>query len=89
MIHLTKQELAVVRSLSEGKSNKETAILLGISIKTVEKHRQSVYCKCGQDNLINTVRQLILDDNIVIEEWLSTTPKSIPRLTSYERSKVL
>jgi DNA-binding NarL/FixJ family response regulator len=37
---LSSRELEVLQLIAEGKANKETAAELGISIKTVEKHRQ-------------------------------------------------
>ncbi len=36
---LTSREMEVLQLIAEGKANKETAAELGISIKTVEKHR--------------------------------------------------
>ena len=36
---LTSREMQVLQLIAEGKANKETASELGISIKTVEKHR--------------------------------------------------
>jgi len=36
---LTSREMEVLQLIAEGKANKETAAALGISIKTVEKHR--------------------------------------------------
>ena len=44
-IHLTARELEVLQFIAEGKANKETAAKLGISIKTVEKHRQALMKK--------------------------------------------
>lgn len=43
--HLTRRELQVLGLIAEGGRNKEIAGKLGISIKTVEKHRQSVMNK--------------------------------------------
>ena len=37
---LTSREMEVLQLIAEGKANKETAAELGISIKTVEKHRE-------------------------------------------------
>ena len=37
---LTSREMEVLQLIAEGKANKETASELGISLKTVEKHRQ-------------------------------------------------
>jgi DNA-binding NarL/FixJ family response regulator len=44
-IRLTSREAEVLQLIAEGKANKETAALLGISIKTVEKHRGSLMSK--------------------------------------------
>jgi DNA-binding NarL/FixJ family response regulator len=43
--HLSPREAEVLQLIAEGKANKETADLLNISIKTVEKHRQSLMDK--------------------------------------------
>jgi DNA-binding NarL/FixJ family response regulator len=40
--HLTARGMEVLQLIAEGKANKEIAALLSISIKTVEKHRQTV-----------------------------------------------
>jgi DNA-binding NarL/FixJ family response regulator len=37
---LTEREIEVLQLIAEGNANKQTADHLGISIKTVEKHRQ-------------------------------------------------
>jgi DNA-binding NarL/FixJ family response regulator len=37
---LTSREMEVLQLIAEGKANKETAVELGIGIKTVEKHRE-------------------------------------------------
>lgn len=42
---LTKREVEVLQLVAEGKANKQTAAELGISIKTVEKHRQQLMRK--------------------------------------------
>jgi DNA-binding NarL/FixJ family response regulator len=42
---LTSREVEVLQLIAEGKANKETAAELGISIKTVEKHRERVMRK--------------------------------------------
>ena len=39
IVQLTSREMEVLQLTAEGKANKETAAELGISIKTVEKHR--------------------------------------------------
>jgi DNA-binding NarL/FixJ family response regulator len=42
---LTARELEVLQLVAGGRSNKEAALELGISIKTIEKHRQQVMNK--------------------------------------------
>jgi DNA-binding NarL/FixJ family response regulator len=42
---LSSREMEVLQLIAEGKANKETAAELGISIKTVEKHRQHLMQK--------------------------------------------
>jgi len=42
---LTSREIEVLQLIAEGKANKETADELGISIKTVEKHRAHLMAK--------------------------------------------
>lgn len=42
---LSVREMEVLQLIAEGKANKQTAQELGISIKTVEKHRQNLMAK--------------------------------------------
>jgi len=42
---LSSRESEVLQLIAEGKANKQVAATLGISIKTVEKHRQQVMDK--------------------------------------------
>jgi len=46
-VHMTSREVEVLQLIAEGKANKQTADELHISIKTVEKHRQSLMEKPG------------------------------------------
>jgi DNA-binding NarL/FixJ family response regulator len=39
-VQLTSREMEVLQLVAEGKANKETALELGIGMKTVEKHRE-------------------------------------------------
>jgi DNA-binding NarL/FixJ family response regulator len=52
---LTQREREVVQLLANGKSNKESAAALGISVKTVETHRSAIMRKLQ----INSVAQLV------------------------------
>jgi len=44
-VHLTSREVEILQLIAEGKANKQAADELGISIKTVEKHRQNLMSK--------------------------------------------
>jgi DNA-binding NarL/FixJ family response regulator len=44
-VQLTSREMEVLQLIAEGKANKETAAELGISMKTVEKHRENLMSK--------------------------------------------
>lgn len=45
--HLTRREVEILRLIATAESNKGIASILGISAKTVEKHRQSLHRKIG------------------------------------------
>jgi DNA-binding NarL/FixJ family response regulator len=53
---LTRREVEVVRLLAEGKSNKQAAVELGVSIRTVESHRTHIMHKMGFRNFSELVR---------------------------------
>lgn len=53
---LTSRELEVLQLIAEGKANKETADQLGISVKTVEKHRGHLMEKLGIHNTAGLTR---------------------------------
>jgi len=56
---LSAREREIVQLLAEGKSNKEVAAILGISIRTAETHRASALQKLGIDSLAGLVRYAI------------------------------
>ncbi|MCT4558475.1 MAG: response regulator transcription factor [Pelagimonas sp.] len=45
--HLTNREQTVLLQLAQGKSNKEVALALNISVRTVETHRKNIKRKLG------------------------------------------
>jgi DNA-binding NarL/FixJ family response regulator len=53
------REREIVRLLAEGKSNKEVAAALGISVKTAETHRSNIMRKGGFGSLAELVRYAI------------------------------
>ncbi len=56
---LSAREREIVQLLAEGKSNKEVATTLGISIRTAEAHRASALRKLGIDSVAGLVRYAI------------------------------
>ncbi len=64
---LTPREYEVMLMVTDGKSNKEIAMLLGVSTKTVEVHRARVMAKMQAESLAELVRMV-----------LSVTPEAYP-----------
>ena len=56
---LTEREREIVQLLAEGKSNKEVAATLGISVKTAETHRAAIMRKLGFKAFSELVRYAI------------------------------
>jgi DNA-binding NarL/FixJ family response regulator len=56
---LTDREREIVQLLAEGKSNKEIAIKLSISVKTVETHRATVMRKLDINSIVELVHYAI------------------------------
>lgn len=56
---LTAREREVVQLLAEGKSNKEVAATLGISVKTIEAHRANIMHKLNLHSLGDLVHYAI------------------------------
>ena len=56
---LSSREMEVLQLIAEGKANKETAAELGISMKTVEKHRQNLMAKLNIHDTAGLTRYAI------------------------------
>ncbi len=56
---LTAREVEVLQLLVEGKSTKQTASTLGISIKTIEAHRKNIMKKLNIDNIAGLIKYAI------------------------------
>jgi DNA-binding NarL/FixJ family response regulator len=56
---LTAREREVLQLISEGHTNQSVAYTLGISVKTVEKHRANVMTKLNVSDLPNLIRKAI------------------------------
>jgi len=70
-MRLTSREVEVLRLIAEGKANKQTADELHISIKTVEKHRQSLMEKLNIHDTAGLTRHAIATG--VIESSVQST----------------
>ena len=57
--HLTPREQEVLVLIARGQPNKEIAFTLGVSIKTVEKHRQSVMDKLDIHDIAGLTRYAV------------------------------
>jgi len=57
--HLTPRETEVLALIARGQPNKEIAFTLGVSIKTIEKHRQSVMDKLGLHDIAGLTRYAV------------------------------
>jgi DNA-binding NarL/FixJ family response regulator len=71
-VELTPREAEVLQLIAEGFANKQIASELGLSVKTVEKHRQQVMNKLGIHDTAGLVRHAVAKS--VIETSLSGVP---------------
>jgi len=56
---LTQREREIVQLLAEGKSNKEVAGVLGISVRTAETHRSNIMLKLDIHSVVDLVRYAV------------------------------
>ena len=56
---LTSREREIVQLLSEGRSSKEVAVTLGISVKTAETHRANIMRKLELHSVSELVRYAV------------------------------
>jgi len=61
---LTSREREIVQLLAEGKTNREVAASLSISVRTVEAHRAAIMSKLGIDSLAELVHYAIRNNII-------------------------
>lgn len=59
---LTSRELEIVQAITEGKSTKEIASALSISVKTVETHRQQIMDKLDIHSIAELTKYAIRED---------------------------
>ena len=74
-IGLTQREAEVLQLIAEGYANKQIAGELGLSVKTVEKHRQQVMQKLDIHNIAGLVRHAVAKG--IIETNLAGVPSAV------------
>ena len=57
---LTTREQEVARLVAQGKTTKEAAVVLGVSAKTLDKHRTNMMRKLGVHDAVSVTRYVIL-----------------------------
>jgi DNA-binding NarL/FixJ family response regulator len=78
-IELTPRESEVLQLVAEGSANKQIASVLGISIKTVEKHRQNLMDKLGIHETAGLTRYAIAAGVIQCSPQADVLPRSPSR----------
>jgi DNA-binding NarL/FixJ family response regulator len=81
MDNLTPREAEVLQLIAEGLPNKQIAPELGISVKTVEKHRQQVMYKLNIHDIAGLTRYAIargMVESRVIAPFLAAPPERNP-----------
>jgi len=73
-VELTQLEAEVLQLIAEGYANKQIAAELGLSVKTVEKHRQQVMQKLDIHNIAGLVRHAV--EKGIIESNLAGVPSA-------------
>ena len=56
---LTRRQREIMEWIAEGKTSAETAIILDISPRTVEKHLEAIFQRLGVENRITAVRRYL------------------------------
>jgi DNA-binding NarL/FixJ family response regulator len=83
---LTRRERQVVQLLAEGRSTKDVAALLNLSVKTAETHRSNIMSKLG----LHSVSELVLyavRNNIVFVQTVNSAPP--PAQAPVSETKIL
>ena len=72
-VELTSREAEVLQLIAEGFANKQVAFELGLSVKTVEKHRQALMNKLNIHDTASLVRHAAAKG--IIEMNLAGVPR--------------
>jgi len=71
-VRLSPREVEVCRMACCGITNKQIASNMGLSVKTIEKHRQQVNVKLKSHHPIQMVRCAIVSGYITVAEWMES-----------------
>ena len=74
---LTAREREVVQLLAEGKSTKEVAVALGLSVKTAETHRSNTMRKLDLHSVSELVLYAVRNNIVQIVQPLNQAPASL------------
>ena len=64
----SEKEMEILRLMWAGKTNKEISDETGISERTVERHRQSMYNKCGKKTVVGLIRYALTNRILQLDE---------------------
>lgn len=72
---LTTREREVVQLLAEGKSTKEVAVALGLSVKTAETHRSNIMRKLDIHSVSELVLYAVRNNIVQVPQTVSPAPE--------------
>jgi DNA-binding NarL/FixJ family response regulator len=81
---ITPREIEIVQLLAEGKTNKEIAAALGITVRTVETHRSKIMLKLGLHSLTELIHYAI-GHKIVSARLLTGRWRTLNKRAGYGR----
>jgi DNA-binding NarL/FixJ family response regulator len=76
--NLTSREREVVQLLAEGRSTKEVASQLDLSVKTAETHRSNIMRKLGLHSVSELVLYAVRNNIVQVAMGLPPVPESVP-----------
>jgi DNA-binding NarL/FixJ family response regulator len=68
-VHPTSRQAEIIRLLAQGKSNKEVASALSISVRTAETHRARIMQKFGLHSLVDLIHYAVRSGIISTTEF--------------------
>jgi len=75
-VQLTPREREIIQLLAEGKSTKEVAVLLGVSVKTAETHRSNIMRKLELHSISDLVLYAVRNNIVPMATPLPPTSES-------------